>query len=79
MYGSIVSIFPHICENCCSIFSRFDRCEMQAVLVRRVFISHSWMGCLRESDCMRVVERRTLVWSRIHHPWYSAGMSVRLA
>src|SRR5271169_5186578 len=55
VYDSIVSILPHICGNCCSMFSRFDRCEMQAVLVRRAFVSHSWIGCLKESDCMRVV------------------------
>ena len=36
-----------------------------SILVRRALVSHSWMGCLRESNCMRVIERRALVWSRI--------------
>ena len=28
MYDSIISIFSHIYENCCSIFSKFNRCDI---------------------------------------------------
>jgi hypothetical protein len=48
------------------MFSRFDLYGMQAVLVRRAFANHSCIGCLVDSDCIRVVARRVFVCSRIH-------------
>ena len=44
MYGSIVYNFSVMNENFCMMFSKFDRCEMLAVLVRSAFANHSFIG-----------------------------------
>lgn len=63
---SIVLIFVPMYGNCCTIFSRFDLCGIRAVLVRRVFANNSCIGCFVESDSIRVVAMRVLIWNRIH-------------
>jgi hypothetical protein len=50
IYGSIDSIASVVCGNCCSTFSRFDQCEIFAVLVLRALVSHSCTGCFAESE-----------------------------
>ena len=68
MKGSMNSVLLAVCGNCCMIFSRFDRCEMDDVLVIRAFWSHSWTGCFSERVCMRVIAWRTL-----DRRWIQAG------
>jgi hypothetical protein len=48
------------------MFSKFDWCEIQAVLVRKTFVSHSYIECPAEGDCIRVVTGRAWARSRIH-------------
>ena len=58
--GSIVSIASVMCENCCNVFSRFDRWGITAVLVLKAFMSDSLTGCFIESSCILVVARTTV-------------------
>ena len=63
---SIASILVHMWEIVAVYFRDSICVGIQAVLVRRAFVSHSCIGCFVESDCIRVVARKVLVWSRIH-------------
>src|SRR5436190_9922594 len=66
MYGSIRSILSVVKGNWLNIFPRMERCRMTAVRVSIASLIHGWMGCCFERDCIRVIERSTLVCRRSH-------------